>query len=138
MGPSLQWIALLSGDAEDVDFAAATGVHDGEAVIKQLLVGAKAVQICSTLYRNGLGRASEMLNGLSTWMDGRGGGTGYPWAVALAGQGATATYRVTPGATLLAFDLGVGRGGSGAGAVRLLLDGDGRPPYGAAARLRSV
>ncbi len=74
MGPSLQWIALLSGDIEDADFAAATGIHDGEAVIKQLLVGARAVQVCSTLYRNGLGRIGEMLRALSAWMDGRGYG----------------------------------------------------------------
>jgi dihydroorotate dehydrogenase (fumarate) len=72
IGPSLQWIALLSGAIDDADFAAATGVHDGEAVIKQLLVGAKAVQICSTLYRNGLGRVAEILRDLSAWMDGRG------------------------------------------------------------------
>jgi hypothetical protein len=56
-------------------------------------------------------------------MDGRGGGTGYPWAVVLLGQGATVTYRVTPGATLLAFDLGVRRGGSGTAVVRLSLEG---------------
>ncbi len=72
MGTSLQWIALLSGDIEDADFAAATGIHDGEAAIKQLLVGARAVQVCSTLYRNGMGRVSQMLRDLSTWMDGRG------------------------------------------------------------------
>ena len=72
MGVSLQWIALLSGDIEDADFAAATGVHDGEAAIKQLLVGAKAVQVCSTLYRNGLGRIRDMLRDVSAWMDGRG------------------------------------------------------------------
>jgi hypothetical protein len=58
-----------------------------------------------------------------TWMDGRGGGTGYPWAVALAGKGARATYAIDPGATLLAADLGVRRGESGAAAVRFTLDG---------------
>jgi hypothetical protein len=58
-----------------------------------------------------------------TWMDGRGGGTGYPWAVLLDGQGATVTYAVPRSATLLALDLGVRRGGSGAAAVRLVLDG---------------
>ena len=70
IGVSLQWIALLSGEM-DAEFAAATGVHDGEAVIKQLLVGARVVQVCSTLYRHGLGRIGEMLRDLSAWMDGR-------------------------------------------------------------------
>lgn len=72
VGPTLQWIALLSGDVEDADFAAATGIHDGDAVIKQLLVGARVVQVCSTLYRNGLGRIGEMQRDLAKWMDGRG------------------------------------------------------------------
>jgi dihydroorotate dehydrogenase (fumarate) len=72
MGPTLQWIALLSGDIEDADFAAATGVHDGEAVVKQLLVGARVVQVCSALYRHGVGRAGEMLRDLAAWMDARG------------------------------------------------------------------
>jgi hypothetical protein len=43
--------------------------------------------------------------------------------VALAGKGARATYAIDPGATLLAADLGVRRGESGAAAVRFTLDG---------------
>lgn len=67
MGPSLRWIALLSGEI-DADFAAGTGVHDGKSVIKQLLVGAKAVQLCSVLYQNGVEYIQTMLNVLSDWM----------------------------------------------------------------------
>jgi dihydroorotate dehydrogenase (fumarate) len=48
--------------------AAATGIHDGDAVIKQLLAGATAVQVCSTLYKNGLGRIAEMKDRLTAWM----------------------------------------------------------------------
>ena len=58
-----------------------------------------------------------------TWVDGRGGGTGYPWAVLLEGHGAMAGYGVPPGATLVALDLGVRRGGSGTAVVRFTLDG---------------
>ena len=39
----------------DCDLAASTGVHDGNAVIKQILAGADAVQVVSCLYSNGIG-----------------------------------------------------------------------------------
>jgi len=65
---SLQWIALLSGELS-CDFAATTGIHTGEAVIKQLLVGAKAVQLCTALYKNGIGYISEVLKDLTAWME---------------------------------------------------------------------
>lgn len=64
----LRWIALLS-DMVDEDFAASTGVHDGEGVIKQLLAGANAVQVVSTLYKNGAPHIQTMLNELEEWMD---------------------------------------------------------------------
>jgi dihydroorotate dehydrogenase (fumarate) len=67
----LRWIAIMSQKVR-CDLAASTGIHDGKAVIKQLLAGAKAVQIVSTLYRNGTERIQEMLAELETWMTGRG------------------------------------------------------------------
>jgi dihydroorotate dehydrogenase (fumarate) len=39
-------------------------VHDGKDVVKQLLAGATVVQICSTLYRNGLGQIGLILDQL--------------------------------------------------------------------------
>jgi len=65
---SLRWVAMLS-DRLYCDIAASTGVHDGKGVVKQLLAGAKAVQIASTLYKNGFGRIGEMLTYLENWMD---------------------------------------------------------------------
>ena len=67
MALSLRWIALLSGEIE-ADFAAATGVHDGKSIIKQLLVGAKSVQLCSVLFQNGLDYIQTMLKVLDDWM----------------------------------------------------------------------
>lgn len=64
---SLQWIAILSGDVE-IDLAASTGVHDAEGVIKQLLVGAKAVQLCSTLLKNRVEYVQVILKDLQEWM----------------------------------------------------------------------
>ena len=40
---SLRWIAMMA-QRVDCDLAASTGVHDGNAVIKQILAGAQAVQ----------------------------------------------------------------------------------------------
>jgi len=69
-GASLRWIALLSGMI-DKDLVASTGVHDHEGLIKQLLAGATAVQIVSTLYKNGAGQIGSILAGLRQWMEGK-------------------------------------------------------------------
>lgn len=65
---SLRWVALLSSKL-DCSIAGATGVHDHEAVIKQILAGADAVQICSTLYKNGISYIDTILEGLQGWME---------------------------------------------------------------------
>ncbi len=65
---SLRWVAMLS-DKLHCDIAASTGVHDGEGVVKQLLAGAKAVQIASCLYKKGTGVLPEMLKFVEGWMD---------------------------------------------------------------------
>lgn len=64
---SLRWIGMLAGRVQ-VDLCASTGVHDHTGVIKQLLAGAKATQVCSTLYKNGLGQIALINEGLSAWM----------------------------------------------------------------------
>jgi len=51
------------------DLAASTGVHDGSAMIKQLLAGAKAVQITSALYNHGAEYVATMVEELKTWME---------------------------------------------------------------------
>ncbi len=66
-GNPLRWVALMYGQI-DKDLVAATGVHDSEGLIKQLLAGATAVQVVSTIYKNGAGRIPTMLAGLEEWM----------------------------------------------------------------------
>ena len=68
MSFSLRTIAMLAG-AVDCDLAAGTGIHDAEAVIKHLLAGADAVQLCSALYQNGIEFISTLLDGLNQWLD---------------------------------------------------------------------
>ncbi|MBX3044677.1 MAG: dihydroorotate dehydrogenase-like protein [Candidatus Kapabacteria bacterium] len=65
---SLRWIAIMA-QRVGCDLAASTGVHDGSAVVKQLLAGANAVQVASTLYKNGFDKITEMNNFLTEWME---------------------------------------------------------------------
>jgi len=68
---SLRWVAMMA-DRVSCDIAASTGVHDGVALIKQVLAGANAVQVVSGLYKNGKGRVGEMLQTLEEWMEKKG------------------------------------------------------------------
>ena len=67
----LRWISILSGRVF-CDLAAATGVHDGAAVIKQLLAGASAVQVCSALYEHDVEYLRTMVRQVGEWMAGKG------------------------------------------------------------------
>ncbi len=66
----LRWIALLSGAKIDCDLSASTGAHYHTGVIKQLLAGAQTVQLCSTLYQNGIPYIATILKDLKSWMEG--------------------------------------------------------------------
>ena len=65
---TLRWISLLSSQKIPSDLSASTGVFCGNAVVKQLLAGASSVQLCSTLYKNGLSHVSTVLSELKDWM----------------------------------------------------------------------
>lgn len=66
---SLRWIGIVSSQVDQLDLAASTGVHSGMAVIKQILAGAQAVQVCSVLYRNGLDYIKDMIAEMKKWME---------------------------------------------------------------------
>lgn len=65
---SLRWVGMVSSDITNLDIAASTGIHDGDAVIKQLLAGATVTQLCSTLYLNGVKVVPEILTRVSDFM----------------------------------------------------------------------
>lgn len=69
---SLRWVGILSAKIANVQISASTGIHDGEAVVKQLLAGSTSVQVCSSLYKNGFERLIDMIDYLKTWMDKKG------------------------------------------------------------------
>lgn len=68
---SLRWIGIMYSRV-GCDLAATTGIHNGEAIIKQVLAGANAVQIASAFYKNGKGIIKEMLDDISSWMNEKG------------------------------------------------------------------
>lgn len=65
---SLRWVGIISDQVEKIDIAASTGVHDGHAMIKQILAGAKAVQVCSVLYKKGEDQVKIIQDELKAWM----------------------------------------------------------------------
>ena len=71
MNNTLRWVAILANRIK-IDIAASSGIHDGEAIIKQILAGASVVQIASTLYINGISHITEMLKYLEIWMEKKG------------------------------------------------------------------
>ncbi len=54
------------------DVCSNTGIMDGEDVIAMLLAGADAVQVVSTVYKNGVVQITRMLEELSMWMKEKG------------------------------------------------------------------
>jgi dihydroorotate dehydrogenase (fumarate) len=64
---TLRWVALLSGKLK-LDIAASGNIRSAQDMIKQLLAGATVIQVASVLYKEGLGKIAEMLNGLKDWM----------------------------------------------------------------------
>ena len=64
----LRWVAMLASRVP-CDIAASTGIHDGSALIKQLLAGAKAGQVASVLYRKGYSAIGSMLEELDAYME---------------------------------------------------------------------
>lgn len=63
----LRWVAILHGRIK-ASIAATGGIHTHEDAIKMLMAGADVTMVCSTLLQNGIGRISEMLRGMETWM----------------------------------------------------------------------
>jgi len=71
LATSLRWVGIMHNRVS-CDLAASTGIHDGSAIIKQILAGANAVQIASAFYKNGKGIIPSMLDDLNNWMDQKG------------------------------------------------------------------
>ena len=69
LSDTLRWTAIVSGKLPNVSISASTGVHDWEDVIKCLLAGASAVQMCSALYTQGAELITQILTCVDEWMN---------------------------------------------------------------------
>jgi dihydroorotate dehydrogenase (fumarate) len=64
----LRWIAILHGKIK-ASLAATSGIHTAEDALKMIMAGADATMVCSALLKNGIGRVSEIIDGMLTWME---------------------------------------------------------------------
>ena len=67
----LRWIGILN-EKVTCDLAASTGVHTSKDVISNILVGANAVQMVSSIFEKGEKQIDTVLTELSAWMDKKG------------------------------------------------------------------
>ncbi len=63
----LRWVGISYGRVKS-SLAATTGIHDGNGLIKMILAGADAVEIVSTIYKNGPKVIKEMIKDLENYM----------------------------------------------------------------------
>ena len=68
----LRWTGICSALIPNVRYAVSGGVHDGDAVIKSILAGASAVEVCSAFYHDGTDVVSSMISRLESWMKSKG------------------------------------------------------------------
>lgn len=64
----LRYAGLLYGRI-NASICGNTGILNGDDMIQMLLAGADAVQVVTTLYKNGIGNIKNMLADLEKWMD---------------------------------------------------------------------
>ncbi len=68
---ALRFAGLLHGNVEG-SVAVSRGIYTAEDVIKMLLAGTDVVQVVSTVYKNSPSVITDILIGLSKWMDDKG------------------------------------------------------------------
>jgi dihydroorotate dehydrogenase (fumarate) len=64
----LRWVAILYGHV-DCSMALTSGIHSSEDIVKAVMAGADVANVCSVLLKQGVGKISELLQGVETWMD---------------------------------------------------------------------
>jgi dihydroorotate dehydrogenase (fumarate) len=64
----LRWIALLYGRVQ-TDYALTSGVHTSIDMLKAMMAGACVTMVASEFLKNGIERATDMLDGMLSWME---------------------------------------------------------------------
>jgi dihydroorotate dehydrogenase (fumarate) len=63
----LRWVAILHGHL-DCSLALTSGIHSAEGAIKAIMAGADVANVCSVLLKEGVGKITELVDGMSEWM----------------------------------------------------------------------
>lgn len=66
---SLRDIAMVAAEVDGLDISVSTGVYEGRDAVKSILAGAKTVQLCSTLLKNGFGVIGEIKDFIGSFME---------------------------------------------------------------------
>lgn len=69
LSKALRWTGIASAAVSNYSFAISGGVHNAAGVVKSILAGASAVEVCSAIYQRGNGVIKEMTDGLTEWMN---------------------------------------------------------------------
>lgn len=69
---ALRWTGIASAAVRGLDFAVSGGVHDGAGIVKSILAGASAVEVCTALYQKSAAVIKESLDFVEKWMDAKG------------------------------------------------------------------
>lgn len=72
LSKALRWVGIASATVNHLDYAVSGGIHSSEGVVKAILAGASAVEICSTLYQNSYSIIGEYTRFLNSWMKHKG------------------------------------------------------------------
>lgn len=72
LSKALRWVGIASATVNHLDYAVSGGIHSSEGVVKAILAGASAVEMCSTLYQNSYSIIGEYTRFLNSWMKHKG------------------------------------------------------------------
>jgi dihydroorotate dehydrogenase (fumarate) len=67
----LRWIAILHGEI-DTSLALTGGVHSADDVLKAIMAGADVANVCSVLLKEGIGKITELVEGVSRGLEEKG------------------------------------------------------------------
>lgn len=68
----LRWIGIASSLVDKIDYAASGGIHKPDAIVKAILAGASAVEVCSAIYQNTNSFINNLNQFLYAWMERKG------------------------------------------------------------------
>lgn len=72
LSKALRWTGIASAAVNKIDYAISGGILSAEGVVKAILAGASAVEICSVLYKESSAVIGEYTRFLEKWMTSKG------------------------------------------------------------------